>query len=44
MFVHRSANNVPHKLVRAAYSMSGLPEWINSSLEFIGCNFAIEKC
>ena len=42
-FVHRSANNVAHLLAKAAYSMSGLQEWVHTGPEIITCILASEE-
>lgn len=34
-FIYRSANRVAHKVAKAAYSMSGIGEWLDNPPDFI---------
>ena len=34
-FVSRSANEVAHKLARAAHSLSGIEEWVGTAPDFV---------
>lgn len=43
IFAYRSTNSAAYLLARAAYSLSGPKEWLNTAPSFIDCTIAIEK-